>query len=214
MNKLFNPDNPVMNFLGKTLDSIWLNILWLICSLPVFTIGISTSALYYVTLKLAEDRKVEITRDFFRAFKENFKSGWKLSLIFAVFGAGLAIDGWIFWHMKTRSIAWVMGTAVFVLLLVIYMMIAVYVFPLQARFENTWRNMIRNAFVISVRFLVLTILLIAIHAAMAFVVIRLFTPAAFLGEGFVALVCSYFLKTVLAKVEESQEKAMGNGDSK
>ena len=52
---LFNYDNPVWRFIGKLGDLILLNILWIICSIPVFTIGASTTAVYYVTLKLARD---------------------------------------------------------------------------------------------------------------------------------------------------------------
>ena len=49
----FNYDNPVWRFIGKLGDLILLNILWIVCSIPVFTIGASTTAVYYVTLKLA-----------------------------------------------------------------------------------------------------------------------------------------------------------------
>ena len=52
---LFNYDNPVWRFIGKLGDLIVLNILWTICSIPIFTIGASTTAVYYVTLKLVRD---------------------------------------------------------------------------------------------------------------------------------------------------------------
>ena len=46
--------------------------IWIICSLPVFTTGASTAALYTVTLKMADDKESEITKTFFRAFRDNF----------------------------------------------------------------------------------------------------------------------------------------------
>src|SRR5699024_12157957 len=52
----------------------YLNLLWLICSIPIFTIGASTSALYSVTLKIARNEDVIIHRQFFKAFRENFRS--------------------------------------------------------------------------------------------------------------------------------------------
>lgn len=210
MNRFVNPDNPVLNFFGKLLDCIWLNVLWLVCCLPVVTAGASTTALYYCTLKLAEDRRVELTHDFFRAFKENLKEGTVLSLIFTGLGIILAIEGRLFWAMKTRSAVWTLGTAVFVLVVLVFSMVAVYVFPMLARFDNTWRNMVRNSFLISVRFMVCTMLLLIIRAAFLFVAVKVFAPILILGEGLIALLSSYLLKNVFAKVEESQEKAMGS----
>ena len=51
----FNYDNPVWRFIGKFGDLIILNVLWFVCSIPIFTIGASTTAVYYVTLKLARN---------------------------------------------------------------------------------------------------------------------------------------------------------------
>lgn len=52
---LFNYDNPVWRFIGKLGDLVLLNLLWLICCIPVFTAGAATTAVYYVTLKLVRD---------------------------------------------------------------------------------------------------------------------------------------------------------------
>ena len=70
---LFNYDNPVWRFIGKLGDLIVLNILWTICSIPIFTIGASTTAVYYVTLKLVRDEDDSTIKAFFRSFKSNFK---------------------------------------------------------------------------------------------------------------------------------------------
>ena len=52
---LFNYDNPVWRFIGKLGDLILLNILWIVCSIPIVTAGAATTAVYYVTLKLVRD---------------------------------------------------------------------------------------------------------------------------------------------------------------
>lgn len=62
-----------MMFITKIVYSAYLNILWFICCLPIFTAGASTTALFYVSLKVAKNEEGNITRSFFRAFKENFK---------------------------------------------------------------------------------------------------------------------------------------------
>ena len=45
MKKLFDPDSPILRFLTQAAELAWLNILWVVCSLPVFTLGASTAAL-------------------------------------------------------------------------------------------------------------------------------------------------------------------------
>ena len=57
MKNLFNIENPVWVFMGKLVDILILAGLWLLCSLPVVTIGPSTAALYYGTLKLANNEE-------------------------------------------------------------------------------------------------------------------------------------------------------------
>ena len=50
LQSFFNYDNPIWRFMGRLGDMIVLNLLWLVCSIPVVTIGASTTALYYCTL--------------------------------------------------------------------------------------------------------------------------------------------------------------------
>ena len=77
----FNYDNPVWRFIGKFGDLIILNVLWFVCSIPIFTIGASTTAVYYVTLKLARNDDGYTIRSFFKSFKENFKQATIIWLI-------------------------------------------------------------------------------------------------------------------------------------
>ena len=65
---LFNYDNPVWRFIGKLGDLILLNILWIVCSIPIVTAGASTTAVYYVTLKLVRDENDSTIKNFFYFF--------------------------------------------------------------------------------------------------------------------------------------------------
>ena len=55
MDRIFNMDNKFFTFMGKAADLILLNIIFLICCLPVVTIGASVTAMYYVTLKMVRN---------------------------------------------------------------------------------------------------------------------------------------------------------------
>ena len=73
MGRLFNMDNPFFRFMGKMVDVLWLNIIWLVFSLPIVTIGASTTAMICVMMKVVRDREGYIWRDFWKSFKINFK---------------------------------------------------------------------------------------------------------------------------------------------
>ena len=74
---IFSPDNRVMRFITRIVYCVYLNILWFICCIPIITAGASTTALFYVTLKLARDEEGNVFKQFFQAFKSNFKSSLK-----------------------------------------------------------------------------------------------------------------------------------------
>lgn len=205
MDRFFNSDSPIMVFFGKLLDSIILNVLWFLTSLPIITLGASTSSLYRVTMQLVEGKSVSPVTGYFEAFKENWHGGTQIGLIMLLVGALLGADGYIYYRMRLQNALWTIGAAVFVLIAIVYAVAFVYVFPLQAMYRNTPMQMIKNSLLIGFRYLFVTILLIAIHVAMVLVAIYLFTPILFLGEGFVALLCSYLLKNVFRTLKVAEE---------
>ena len=88
MDRLFNMDNKFFTVMGRVADLIMLNVVFLICCLPIVTIGASLTALHYVTLKMARNEESYIIRSFFKSFKQNFKQStliWILMAAVAVF---------------------------------------------------------------------------------------------------------------------------------
>lgn len=82
MDKIFNLDSPVMQALNKVADLIWLNILTMVCCIPIITVGAALTAQHYVVLKMVRNREGYITRSFFKSFKANFKQATCIWLIF------------------------------------------------------------------------------------------------------------------------------------
>lgn len=81
MDRLFNMDNKFFTVMGRVADLIMLNVVFLICCLPIVTIGASLTALHYVTLKMARNEESYIIRSFFKSFKQNFKQATVINLI-------------------------------------------------------------------------------------------------------------------------------------
>lgn len=130
MRGVFGLEGPVMNFITKITYSAYLNILWLVCCLPVVTIGASTTALFYVTLKVARNEEgTSLTKAFFHSFKANFRQSTVIWLILLAAGIVLGFDGYIFYHMRFENAFWTVATAVFLVAVVAYAIILMYIFP-------------------------------------------------------------------------------------
>ncbi len=209
MNHLFNLDGPVLQFINKIVYSVYLNILWFICCIPVITIGASTTALFYVTLKISKNEEGSITKAFFHSFKENLRQGTAIWLILLAFGIILGIDGYVLYHMRFENVFWTLCTAVFCVAAAAYAIILMYIFPLLARFDNTIGAMFKNALFIGVRFLFCTALMAVIYFVMLLIVVRIFTPAVIFGEGLCALLCSCLLSNILNLCQEKTEDHAG-----
>lgn len=83
MKNIFNLDNRFFTFMGKVADVMILNLLFIITSIPTITIGTSLTALYSVSLKQSSGTSSYIAKEYFFAWKTNFKQStimWIFSL--------------------------------------------------------------------------------------------------------------------------------------
>ena len=163
MKGFFNMDSPFFVFLSRVADLMILNLLFIVCCIPVFTIGAACTALSYVTLKQAEQVDGYIVRGFFHAFKQNFKQATLIWLIMLFMLIVLIMD-----FMLTGGVNALPGSANSIMRVLLYIgfafwiMVFLYVFPLLARFENTVFGTIRNAILISFANAPKTLLMMAV----------------------------------------------------
>ena len=207
MRTILNFDGPLMSFITKITYSAYLNILWLICCLPIVTIGASTTALFYVSLKVAKNEEGSITKAFFHSFKANFRQSTVIWLILLVVGIVLGFDGYIFYHMRFDNVFWTVGTAIFLVAVAAYAIVLMYIFPLLARFDNTIGAMFKNSIMLGMRFLLCTAIMAVIYFVMVYIIINVFTPIIIFGEGLCALLCSYLLSNILLLCQEKTEES-------
>lgn len=162
-------DNIIVRALSRVFDLILLNILWIICSLPVVTIGASTTALYSVMLKMAANEEGYILRGFLDGFRKNWKQSTMVWMVLLLIGAVIGAD-----FMIVRRMPGGLGSAGLVLTgaaAVIYLIETVFVFPLIAKFENTTLHMMKNAILIPAArfpFMVLVMFLTGMCIALTF----------------------------------------------
>ena len=200
--RLFSYDSKFSQIMLKLCYGCYLNLLWLVCSLPVFTAGAATAALYDVTLRIAREEDPPLTTRFFKAFRENFRQATILWLILLGIGALLGADGYILYHLYKStagmvSVICTLGLALIIVAAIAYVIVLIYVFPLVASVKNTNFAMLKNSLLIGIHYLFCTILVFAIHFAMFFAVVAVFTPLIVFGEGLCALLSSYLLGKVI-----------------
>ena len=188
-----------------------LNILWVICSIPVVTAGASTTAVYYVTLKLVRDEEGPTIKSFFKSFKENFKQSTVIWLILLAMGSVIGVDLYFFLAVMTGSTKLrTLMIAVFIGFAVIYAGIMLFVFPLQCRFYNSVKKTLLNAFFISIRHFLQTLGLLAIDLGLpvlALTVAPILQPVFFLfGFPMIAFINSYVLVGIFDKYMPKREE--------
>ena len=208
--KFFSYENKFSQLLLKLCYACYLNLLWFVCSIPIVTIGASTTALYYTSLKIVRDEDSHVASTFFRAFRENFKQATVLWLIMLGAGIFLGADMYLVWHLRasasgTPAVLWTLCLALLIGAGVVYVIVLEYVFPLLASVSNTNRAMLKNAFLIGTHYLFATILVFAVHFAMFFVVVARFTPLLVFGEGLCAMISAWLLNSILISVSGTPE---------
>ena len=203
-------DNVITRALSKICDMICLNVLWVICSIPIVTIGASTTALYTVMLKMVRNEEGYIFRGFFKAFKENFKQSTIIWLIVAALG--------VVWWIDYR-VSGLMGQGIsdvfriiFLLLGFLLLSVIIYVFPLTARYENSISATFKNAIILTVAklpytFIMVAVLVIAVLASLwNTMMLMMALPLWFIfGVSLIAWVNSYLLRRVFTVFEQEEE---------
>ena len=136
--------------LSKMVDTVILSALWVIFSMPIFTMGAASTALYYTVHKTLRRNRGYIYSNFWNSFKENFKQStivWLILLvIYAIFGADLYLT----WQFLKAGMQWGVMFYLFLVLILMTIVWTIYIVAYSARFENTKKATMKNAAAIAV----------------------------------------------------------------
>jgi uncharacterized membrane protein YesL len=151
VSSIFAADSALSRFLSRVGDLMILNVLFIVTSLPIFTIGASLTALNFVAMRFPKDQSDSVPRDYLRSFKQNFRQA---TLVFGVVVAAAAALA--AWYILAANLT--LGAVAQLILLVIWYVIAVafagtvlFLFPYLAKFEGGTREVFRNARLMSWR---------------------------------------------------------------
>ncbi len=143
MKKLFSPDSPILQILSHMADLMILSLLWLVCSLPLVTMGAATTALYAVLLKVVAGQEVPTVKIFFRKFRENFKQATLLWLIQTVVTAFVVLDVLL---VLSGAVGDSLIVAIICCMPAAFLIMAMaYCYPMVAHFQVSTGQTLKNA---------------------------------------------------------------------
>jgi uncharacterized membrane protein YesL len=211
----FRIDGPLFRFLEKVANLIILNILLIICSIPIITIGPALTATYYVNLKMVRGEERGIIKDFFHSFRMNFKQALPIGIVFVLLAVLLTVDIYALTYLVTipSDIAQFLIVVVSLIGLLV-LIIGIYLFAILAQFDNKTSMLIKWCIIIAIRHLPITLISLVL-VALPFMILY-FLPGIFfqsilpimllLGFSGIGYLQSYFYVRVFAYYIPSEEK--------
>lgn len=209
MKKIFSADGILITIISKIGQIILVNILWLLCCLPVITIGASTAAMYYSLIKSVRRGRGYPTKEFFAAFKRMLLSG-SIITVFLILVSVLIYFG------VTRASEGESGIVISSMILlagagILVACIYIYLFPNLSRFTTGIGRQYMMSLYMSIRHVRTTLLLILGYAVCIWMVIFLPMPVILIVPGAFCYISTYLIEPVLKKYmhkpEEGEEDA-------
>ena len=202
MRRIFDMDNPLMQGLSVIADMMILNLLTLICSIPVVTLGAALTAMNAVVIRmLNQEEGTSIAKTFFVALKQNLKTGCLLGLLFLL-AAGLLCFDYLAASAYVPPFRFVV-----VALAVLLLGLGIYAFALLSRYDNTVFGTIRNAALLAVGYFPKTAGMLCFSIALWLLCIHFFrygAPVLFLfGLSLPCYVCVILMRDMFRKLEEN-----------
>ena len=193
---LFHPEGKVMYVLTKAGWIILLNVAWLITCIPIITIGTATTSFYYAMIKSVRRDRGNPLSEYFASFKRIFAKG-------SGFTAGALIVYFLLYHLYATAATGGGANAVvlcrmYVALMVVAGAVLSYLFPVLSRFEMNMGGMLKLAFLMAVRFLPRTLLLLGGTIGLCLIwFYYLPMPAVFFVPGLWCYACTFLIEGVL-----------------
>lgn len=149
MRTLFSLNNPVMRFLSHVFDVLILNILLIVCSIPIITMGTSIISCFKVLQDMIYDNHTGAIRSFFKNFKLNFKQGILCSLLIIVYA--VIIGACFLWlYMTNTADSSMLPKIISAFIYVFSTGFLARLFAMIARYENTFKQHLYNSFVLTI----------------------------------------------------------------
>ena len=209
---IFNPDNDLWRITGKLVDLFLLSVFWLVCSIPLFTIGPATSALYNTVVRCIRGNRRDSWTLFFRTFRDNLKVGVLTTLVVLAVGAALLFLHGLAYQMAATGTAESVFYLCYTFLLLLPLGVACYLFPVLSRFTFGVGGLLSNCARLAIVHLPST-LAMALELYLALeLLLRIPFIALVSFSGVTALFQSFFLERIFAPYIRAQLESEDEAD--
>ena len=209
MRRIFDMENPIWQGLSVIADMLLLNLLTLLCCVPVITIGTALTAMNDVVIHIVNQEENGILKGFGRAFRQNLKNGILFSLILLVAIGLLYLD-----YLCALAYAPVFRYGI-AALAVIMLALSIYTLALMARYENPFRTTLKNAAMLAVGYFPQTLGMVCFTTALWLICSHFWrygTPVLIMfGFSLPCYVCILLMRKMFAQLEK--EKKDGGNES-
>lgn len=203
---LFHENNPVIRFLTGISNLIILNWLFLLCCVPIVTVGPALTGMHRVLLAMHQGEDPSVVKCFFRGVKENFGKAMALWLVILLLGIALAVDFFVVPPILSSTI-WLMALPAATLMGLLLLTELVYAFPLLARYQGSVFTIAKNAVLLGIGNLPNTLIAFAVTLAVPYICLHFPTaiPMLLLLSLFVLFsgvcwLCDWFVSRSFQKV--------------
>lgn len=200
MSNIFDYDSGFMSILNKIVDCILLGVMWLIFSIPIITIGASTTALYYTVNKVIRHDRSHIGREFLRGFKTNFGQSTIVWLILMVVYTIVVGNCILFFKYQPNQLMLGFNIAVFC----IFTMWALHLFPYIARFKIGLKGLMKNCAYFTIRHLIKTLILFVL-LVVAGLAMMVYFPFVLVAPVLYMLAATYFLEPIYLRYMSDED---------
>ncbi|MCL2189298.1 MAG: DUF624 domain-containing protein [Defluviitaleaceae bacterium] len=208
MRDFFSLDGAFNKYGGMLADMVIVSLMWLLFTAATLGIaaGASTAALFYVTTRRISDREGYITRDFWEAFKANFKRATVIWLI--ILGMLLLLYNNILLILDAEAGASGIFSIVLpaqLVFIALILLMSVYIYPLIARFDMGLVQVCKSAFFMAVRHFLTSITCVALVVGVLFLFFQ-FPPLLIVAPGLYAWLASMMIMRVFKKYRPEMDK--------
>ena len=201
-------NSPVISFFGDIADLLIAGFLWLLCSIPIVTLGASSCALYYTVVKVIRRKRETVGKAFLHSFKENLGQGCIITILYGLYACVILVFVSVTGDAEGGDPAIIAALLVLVLPFVVTLM---YICPVISRFQNGILRQLWLSFYLALAHPLTTLLLLLISAA---VILLIYFCTFLLGilPGIYVLVCSLLIERVLKKHMKQQAEQFEDTD--
>jgi len=204
MKNFFNSENFLWQWFAHLADYFLLSCMWLICCIPVVTVGSASIALYDTVAHCIRGKEPDMFRRFFRTFKNELGRGIALTLVWAVLAALLGAGYQIMTQLAAENAGMALFQMVYFFLLLLPLGVLCWAVAIESRFTNSFAGLHRMAVIFTFAHLphtaaIVALLVVQLNVLINFPFFALFLP------GMVVTFQSWFIEKVFSKYTPSDE---------